>query len=96
MTESPDAVLIYIPLMKNLHMSWNDIKGTPRLELRGLLAALNEYELLHAMDGYDDSDIQSMAKNKPKVRHTWQRYLNQRARYEDMIGKKRNVNFSGL
>mgnify|MGYP003108709362 FL=1 len=96
MTESPDAVLIYVPLMKNLGMSWAEIKRTPRMELRGLLAALNEYDLLHAMDGYDDQDIASMAKNKPKVRQTWARYLEQRAKYDDMVGKKRTVDFSGL
>ena len=26
MLESPDAVLLYIPLMKDLGMSWNEIK----------------------------------------------------------------------
>tara|TARA_R110002020_G_scaffold9593_3_gene37621 strand:+ start:6109 stop:6402 length:294 start_codon:yes stop_codon:yes gene_type:complete len=96
MTESPDAVLIYVPLMKHLGMSWNDIKRTPRMELRGLLAALNEYDLLHAMDGYDDQDVASMSKNKPKVRQTWAKYLEQRAKYDEMIGRKRNVDFSGL
>ena len=67
MTESPDAVLIYVPLMSKLHMSWNDIKKTPRIELRGLLAALNEYELLHAMDGYDDNDIEFNNENSQNI-----------------------------
>ena len=48
------------------------------------------------MDGYDDQDIATMSKNKPRVRQTWQKYLEQRAKYDDMIGKKRNVDFSGL
>ena len=97
MTESPDAVLIYIPLMSKLHMRWNDIKKTPRRELRGLLESLNEYELLHAMDGYDDNDISNMAKNKPSIRHTWHKYLEQRAKFEEMVGKKRHApTFSGM
>mgnify|MGYP003149036802 FL=1 len=96
MTESPDAVLIYIPLMKNLHMSWNDIKRTPRIELKGLLAALNEHEMLHAMDGYTDSDITSLSKNKPEIRQTWHMYMEKRAKYDAMIGKKRNVSFQGI
>ena len=41
MTESPDAVLVYIPLMKGLGMSWEEIKGTSRMELEGLLAAMH-------------------------------------------------------
>ena len=96
MTESPDAVLIYIPLMKHLHMSWEDIKKTPRIELKGLLAALNEHEMLHAMDGYTDSDVASLSKNKPEIRQTWHRYLEKRAKYDEMIGKKRQVSYSGL
>ena len=27
------------------------------------------------MDGYDDQDIATMSKNKPRVRQTWQKYL---------------------
>ena len=51
MTESPDAVLIYIPLMKGVGMSWEEIKRTPRLELEGLLSAMYEYDTMHSMDG---------------------------------------------
>jgi hypothetical protein len=37
-----------------------------------------------------------MSKNKPRIRQIWAKYLEQRARYDDMIGKERNVNFNGL
>ena len=96
MTESPDAVLIYIPLMKGVGMSWEEIKRTPRLELEGLLSAMYEYDTMHSMDGYDDKDISDMAKNKPSIRSSYNKYLATRRKYESMIGKKQNVSFDGL
>ena len=48
------------------------------------------------MDGYTDSDVASLSKNKPEIRQTWHRYLEKRAKYDEMIGKKRQVSFSGL
>ena len=89
MTDTPDAVLLYVPLMKGLGMSWNEIKETPRHELEGLLAAYTRHENFHSMDGYDDSDISHMAKNKPSVRQSYHRYLETRAKYEEMIGKRK-------
>ena len=62
MRESPEPVLLYIPLMKELGLSWNEIKNTPRVELEGLLCALAEYQQLHSLDGYDEDDINKMAK----------------------------------
>ena len=88
MTDTPDAVLLYIPLMKGIGMSWNEIKETPRHELEGLLAAYTQLENFHSMDGYDDNDISQMAKNKPAVRQSYHRYLETRAKYESMIGKR--------
>ena len=88
MSESPDAVLLYIPLMKELVMSWNEIKNTPRYELDFLLAAAYEHRRMHSMDGYDDKDVQEMAKNKPQVRQQYHDYLVTRRRYEAMTGKK--------
>ena len=64
MRESPEPVLLYIPLMKELGLSWNEIKNTPRVELEGLLCALAEYQQLHSLDGYDEDDINKMAKQK--------------------------------
>ena len=88
MVDTPDAVLIYVPLMKGLGMSWNEIKETPRHELEGLLSAYAAHENFHAMDGYDDSDVSQMAKNKPQVRQSYHKYLETRAKYEQMIGKR--------
>ena len=45
MVDSPEAVLLYIPLMKELGMSWEEIKSTPRMELEGLLEANKEHNL---------------------------------------------------
>lgn len=91
MTASPDAVLLYVPLMKETNMTWEEIKQTPRHELEGLLAACHEYTLLHSMDGYDASDISEMAKNKPAVRGDWNRYMEQRRKYENLIGKNQDA-----
>ena len=57
MTDSPDAVMLYIPLMKETNMTWREIKNTPRIELESILAACYEYNLLHSMDGYEAKDI---------------------------------------
>ena len=75
MLESPDAVLVYIPLMKGLGMSWEEIKRTPRIELESLLQAMHEHETMHSMDGYDDKDVSDMAKNKPSIRSSYTKYL---------------------
>ena len=88
MTASPDAVLLYVPLMKETNMTWEEIKRTPRHELQGLLAACHEYSVLHSMDGYDGSDISDMAKNKPSIRSDWNRYMEKRRKYELLAGKK--------
>jgi len=96
MLESPDAVLVYIPLMKGLGMSWNDIKCTPRLELESLLSAMYEYDTMHSMDGYDDRDINEMAKKKPSIRASYTKYLETRRKYEVMLGKKNKATFDGL
>ena len=90
MTSSPDAVLLYIPLMKEMNLSWEEIKRTPRHELRGLLAANYEHNLLHSMDGYDAKDIGDMAKDKPSIRSDWNRYMECRRKYEILSGKENN------
>ena len=96
MLESPDAVMLYIPLMKQLGMSWKEIKETPRRELGGLLNAHQEYTVMHSMDGYNDNDVSEMSKTKPEVRSQYVKYLETRRKYEDMIGKQRNVSFRGV
>ena len=78
-------------------MSWEEIKSLPRWELEGLLQAYSEHEILHSMDGYDDSDISEMAKGNPKVRANWRRYKEKQAKYEQMIGMERQpVTFKHL
>ena len=91
MTASPDAVLLYIPLMKETNMTWEEIKRTPRHELQGLLAACHEYAILHSMDGYDAQDISDLAKNKPSIRSDWNRYMAARRKYEVLSGVEANT-----
>ncbi len=93
MLESPDAVLLYIPLMKEIGMSWNEIKGTPRRELDGLLAACYEYKALHSMEGYTEKQVSEMAKENPQVRSQYIKYLEQKRKFEDKTGKKRIQSF---
>ena len=92
MTASPDAVLLYVPLMKETNMTWEEIKRTPRHELQGLLAACYEHGILHSMDGYDANDISDMAKNKPAIRSDWNKYMEMRRKYEVLSGAERNNN----
>ena len=96
MMDTPEPVLIWIPLMKDLGMCWYEIKCTPAYELRGILGALNEYEELHSMDGYEDSDISDMAKNRPSIRQSWHAYKAKQAKYNEMIGKQNKKDFSSL
>lgn len=81
MSEAPEPVLLFIPLMKDLGMSWKEIMSTPRYVLEGLLMALIEHNHLHSMDGYTDKDISEMAKNRPEVRSTWINYLEKKRKY---------------
>ena len=62
MTETPRPVVLYVPLMKELGISWTEIKNMPAYELEGLQGALNEYNALHAMDGYTGDEVAEMAK----------------------------------
>lgn len=97
MKEAPEPVLLYIPLMKELNLSWIEIKNTPRFELEGILIALGEYNRLHSMDGYDSEDINEMAKNKPKLRSKWADYQNAKAKYyRSLDNNKKPTSFKGL
>ena len=96
MLESPDAVMLYIPLMKHLGMSWKEIKDTPRRELGGLLNAYQEYTVMHSMDGYNDEEVSEIAKKKPEVRSQYVRYLETQRKYQDMIGMQQKVTFRGV
>ena len=97
MRDAPDAVCIYIPLMKHLGMSWTEIKKTPRMELEGLLAALGEFNVIHSFDGYNESDISEMAKNKPEVRSKYGEYVLANRRLKEKLGQKtERPSFQGL
>ena len=88
MRNSPDAMCIYIPLMKDLGMSWFDIKNTPRRELEGILAAYSEYNVLHSFDGYNDNDISSMAKDKPEIRSQYTKYVEANRNLRERLGQE--------
>ena len=81
-------VTLWIPLMKDLGLSYTEIKESSRGELIGLLAGLSNYNTLHAFDGYSDKDIGEMAKNKPSVRSDYAKTQRMKARY---IRKKRTT-----
>jgi len=97
MENSPVAVCIYIPLMKDLGMSWAEIKSTPRTELEGILAAYREYELLHAYDGYSSEDIGKMAKDRPEVRSGYSKYMEANAKLKRKLGiQQKQQSFENL
>ena len=89
MIAAPEAIFLYIPLMKELGMSWSDIKTTTKWELEGLLFGLSKYNKYHQFDGYDDKDISHLAKDKPQIRSDYYKYVELKAEYDEKIGMKR-------
>ena len=77
--------------MKELGMSWSEVKNTPRHEMAGLLMALNNYQRLHHFDGYSAKDISEMAKEKPQIRSDYAAYMNIKRSYELRAGKRQVV-----
>ena len=75
MNTSPDAVYVIIPCMKELGMSWSELKATPRHELVGLLGAMSNYNILHSFDGYTPDEIGDLAKNKPQIRSDYNKSM---------------------
>jgi hypothetical protein len=97
MGESPIPVYVYIPLMKDLGLSWNEVRNTPRRELDGLLLALSNYNQIHQFDGYDSNDIKEMAKNKPQARTAYLKSMEKKKIFERRAGKKEEEQtFKGL
>ena len=86
MKEAVEPVYLYIPLMKDLGMSWETLKRTPRWELEGLLFALSEYSVLHSMDGYTDKSVSQIAKDSPEIRSQWNAYQEKKAKYDERAG----------
>tara|TARA_R100001443_G_scaffold109195_1_gene120380 strand:- start:1352 stop:1624 length:273 start_codon:yes stop_codon:yes gene_type:complete len=77
--------------MKELGMSLEEIKSTPRYELDGLMYALKTHEVIHAYDGYTPKDIGQMSKDRPEVRSAYNRSVNMKRKYERLIGKSKPV-----
>jgi hypothetical protein len=73
--------------MKDLGMSWAEIKQTPRIELEGLLSAFSEYSILHSFDGYGDKDISEMAKSRPEVRSQYGQYIEANRNLKEKLGQ---------
>ena len=97
MTQSPDVIYLYIPLMKELHLSWSEIKTLPRKELEGLLFGLSQYSRMHQFDGYDEKDISEMAKDKPQVRSDYYKYMELKSKYDERLGVQRKTqSFAGI
>ena len=91
MVNIPDAVCIYIPLMKDLGMSWSEIKSTSRKVLEGILSAFSEYNKIHSFDGYTDKDVNEMAKNNPEIRSKYGTYKEANRKLEERLGRRRKV-----
>jgi hypothetical protein len=89
MITAPDAVYLIIPCMKELGMSWSEIKRTPRRELVGLVGAMSNYNQLHSFDGYTPDEVGEMAKNKPQIRSDYNRAMSLKERYERRSGAKK-------
>ncbi len=87
MKTAPEAVYLYIPLMKELGLSWTEIKNSTKKELEGLLFGLSQYNTLHQFDGYDEKDINQMSKEKPQIRSDYYNYINVKREYDDRMGK---------
>ena len=95
MSNSPFVVGCVIPLMKDLNMSWMEIKTTPRFELEGLISGLSEYNVLHSFDGYSAEDLKETFKSKPEVRQQWSDYLAKKRKY-GMVKSAKTFSEAGL
>jgi hypothetical protein len=83
--------------MKELGMSWSEIKSTPRHELVGLLGAMSNYNQLHQFDGYTGDEIGKLAKDKPHLRSQYAEAMKLKSQYELRSGnKKATTTFSDL
>ena len=74
--------------MKELHLSWSELKLLPRYELEGLLYGLSQYNRMHQFDGYDEKQIGDMAKDKPQIRTDYYNYRELKDEYDSRMGIK--------
>ena len=77
--------------MKELNMSWAEIKSTPNVELQGILKAYQNYSIIHAFDGYSEKDVNTMAKENPSVRTQFADSRRTKERFEMKVGKRKKV-----
>ena len=91
MSDSPDVIYLYIPLMKELHLSWSELKSLPRNELEGLLFGLTQYTRMHQFDGYSEEEIGKMAKDRPQVRSDYYKYRELKDEYDARLGVKKQT-----
>ena len=91
MKAAPEAIFLYIPLMKDLGLSWTEVKSLPKMELEGLLYGLSQYSRMHQFDGYDENDIGEMAKNKPQIRSDYISYRELKDKYDMRMGMQKPV-----
>tara|TARA_R110002020_G_scaffold311345_3_gene526993 strand:- start:4804 stop:5067 length:264 start_codon:yes stop_codon:yes gene_type:complete len=85
--------------MKDMGMSWKDIKSTPRYELEGLLRAYSTYNTIHAFDGHSEKDVNQLAKNNPSIREQYSKSMETKTKYEILMGitkQKQKKTFSSL
>lgn len=64
-------------------MDWEEVKKTPRHELKGLIIALSEYNILHSFDGYSRGQIAELQKEDPAIAQ----------HYADYVGRQRKFNY---
>jgi len=86
MKEDPDVVNLYIPLMKDLNMSYSEIQSLSRHELNGLLLALDTYTTMHAFDGYTSESIGDLARNDASIHGRYAKTQEVKARMEERMG----------
>ena len=91
MINSPDAVYVIIPCMKELRMSWSEIKRTPRNELLGILGAYSNYNIIHQFDGYAPDEVGKLAKDKPEIRAQYNQSEGLKRDYQARAGKAEKI-----
>jgi threonyl-tRNA synthetase len=77
--------------MKELHLSWSELKSLPRNELEGLLYGLSQYTRMHQFDGYNEEEIGEMAKDRPQVRSDYYQYRELKDKYDARLGVKKQT-----
>tara|TARA_Y100001938_G_scaffold148437_1_gene232141 strand:+ start:1189 stop:1443 length:255 start_codon:yes stop_codon:yes gene_type:complete len=77
--------------MKELNMSWSEVKATPMVELQGLIRAYDNYNTYHAFDGYSAKEIGEISKSKPEVRQNYAKSQRIKQKYDLILGKKKKV-----